>query len=67
MNIFKISRKQTLALYLQKYGLKRMFKRDGKHYYKNNKRMADEIYEYEKSHHIFGSGLFFESTNVFYF
>ena len=67
MNIFKITRKQTLALYLQKHGLKRMFKIDGKHCYKNNKRMADEIYEYEKSHHIFGTGLFFESANIFYF
>ena len=63
MNKVKISRKQKLAMYMQKYGLKRMFKIDGKHYYKNNERMADEIYKYEKTHHIFGTGLYFDYTN----
>ena len=63
MNKVKITRKQKLAMYIQKYGLKRMFKIDNKHYYKNNERMADEIYKYEKNHHIFGTGLYFGYTN----
>ena len=31
MNKVKITRKQKLAMYIQKYGLKRMFKIDNKH------------------------------------
>ena len=52
-----------LSMYMQKYGLRRMFNRDDKRCYTNNERMADEIYEYESKHHIFESGLFFEYTN----
>ena len=63
MNKIKITRKQKLSMYMQKYGLKRMFKRDDKHYYQNNERMAEEIYKYESKHHIFESGLYFEYTN----